>query len=336
MFSQKTTRRGDPCGRPPPERSYRPPTIAWALPNRGGWSGVFQAPTGTGVLPGAGNGDVERRLSRGTMRPRRAPTRGAPTVIGDWSDRAARNRPSNGRLEVPPPGLRHDPARNRAGIVHQRRPPRYRCRTTRRGDPCGRPPPNGATVRRPLLGHYRTGGVERRLSSRRLGSASGVSMLQWERRHPERRRPRRRLTTSHSKKTGRPHRLSLACVRPHPSPSAKTNGRTDLPPKKRPKTSSRRASSTTNARKRAPRMTPLQTSIDFPLADRDGRRSGVLPGAGWDRRPERRLERRRPRRRLGPASFRAPSYDLGIHEKPVGPHRLFPPVFVRTPPPLHQ
>ena len=33
-------------------------------------------------------------------------------------------------------------------------------------------PLNGDTVRRPLLGHYRTGGVERRLSSRRLGSAS--------------------------------------------------------------------------------------------------------------------------------------------------------------------
>ncbi len=110
-----------------------------------------------------GPGGVERRLSRGTMRPRRASTRGAPTVIGDWSDRAARNRPSSGRLEVAPPGLRNDPARNRAGIVHQRRPPRCRCRTTRRGDPCGCPPPNGATVRRPLLGHYRTGGVERRL-----------------------------------------------------------------------------------------------------------------------------------------------------------------------------
>ncbi len=36
-------------------------------------------------------------------------------------------------------------------------------------------PLNGATVRRPLLGHYRTGGVERRLSSRRLGSASGAA-----------------------------------------------------------------------------------------------------------------------------------------------------------------
>ena len=64
----------------------------------------------------------------------------------------------------PPPGHRHDPARNWAGIVHQRRPPRCRCRTTRRGDPCGRPPPNGATVRWPLPGHYRTGRVERRLS----------------------------------------------------------------------------------------------------------------------------------------------------------------------------
>ena len=213
MFSQKTTRRGDPCGRPPPERSHRPPAIAWALPNRGGGAATFQsptgigvrsihvamgaassgaasssapsydlelkknraaassippsarpprtarkrangptfppkqkartssrrasstpnarkraprmtplqtssdpevadwekplgaacftrrlgpasgaasgaasssAPTGTGVLPGAGNGDVERRLSRGTMRPRRAPARGAPTVTRVW------------------------------------------------------------------------------------------------------------------------------------------------------------------------------------------------------------------------------------------------------------
>ena len=103
-----------------------------------------------------------RRLSRRTMRPRRAPTRGAPTIIGNWKFLRS----------PPPPGPRHDPARNWAGTVHQRGPPRRRCRTTRRGDPCGRPPPNGATVRRPLLGHYRTGGVERRLSSRRLGSAS--------------------------------------------------------------------------------------------------------------------------------------------------------------------
>ena len=59
------------------------------------------APTGTGVLPGAGNGDVERRLSRGTMRPRRAPTRGAPTVIEEVK-----------LLRSPPPaGLRHDTRR---------------------------------------------------------------------------------------------------------------------------------------------------------------------------------------------------------------------------------
>ena len=96
------------------------------------------------------------------MRPRRAPTRGAPTVIGNW--KLLRS--------PPPPASLHDPARNWAGIVHQRRPPRCRCPTTRRGDPCGRPPPNGATVRPPLPGQYRTGGVERRLSSRRLGSAS--------------------------------------------------------------------------------------------------------------------------------------------------------------------
>ena len=121
----RTTRRGDPCGRPPPNGA----TVRRPLP------GHYRT------------GGVERRLSRGTMRPRRAPTRGAPTVIGNWKFLRS----------PPPPGLRHDPARN-WGIVHQRRPPRYRCRTTRRGDPCGRPPPNGATVRRPLLGHYRTGG----------------------------------------------------------------------------------------------------------------------------------------------------------------------------------
>ena len=186
-----------------------------------------------------------------------APTRGVPTVIGDWSDRAARNRPSRGRLEVAPPGKEHgaretrpsqsaretrrskrrpegrrsqsaprttplrttpllpgvrhwkfqrkrrrgdrkvpppDPARNWAGIVHQRRPPRCRCRTTRRGDPCGRPPLNGATVRRPLPGHYRTGGgwsgdflVADR--DRR------VSRADWDRRPSGRREWRRRAAT---------------------------------------------------------------------------------------------------------------------------------------------
>ncbi len=64
----------------PLQTSSDPEVADWEKP----LGGVFQAPTGIGVLPGAGNGDVERRLSRRTMRPRRAPTRGAPTVIGDW------------------------------------------------------------------------------------------------------------------------------------------------------------------------------------------------------------------------------------------------------------
>ncbi len=40
-------------------------------------------------------------------------------------------------------------------------------------------PPNGATVRRPLLGHYRTGGVERRLSRETMrprGHPQGVRL----------------------------------------------------------------------------------------------------------------------------------------------------------------
>ena len=117
----------------------------------------------------------------------------------------------------------------------------------------------------------------------------GVSMLQVK----ERRRPRRRLTTSHSRKTERPHRLSPpAFVLP---PSAKTSERTDLPSKKRTRTSSRRASISPNARKRAPRMTPLQPSGGAASsggvldAEWDGRLeaassaptgTGVFPGAG--------------------------------------------------------
>ena len=46
-------------------------------------------------------------------------------------------------------------------------------------------------------------------------------------------------------------------------------------------------------------MTPLQTSIDFPLADRDGRRSGVLPGAGWEGRLTRALFPPMPHGKLG-------------------------------------
>ncbi len=37
----RTTRRDDPCGRPPPERRYRPSAIAWALPDRGGGAATF-------------------------------------------------------------------------------------------------------------------------------------------------------------------------------------------------------------------------------------------------------------------------------------------------------
>ncbi len=205
---------------------------------------MFHAPTGIGVLPGAGNGGVERQLSRGTMRPHRAPTRGAPTVIGDWSDRAARNRPSSGRLEVAPPGKEHgaretrpsqsarerrrlskrrpegrrsqsaprttplppgvrhwkfqrkrrrgdrkvpppDPVRNRAGIVRRRRTPRCRCRTTRRGDPCGRPPPE-RRHRPPAIAWAlpKRGGGERRLSG-----------ADWDRRPSGRREWRRGAAT---------------------------------------------------------------------------------------------------------------------------------------------
>ena len=174
----RTTRRDDPCGRPPLNGA----TVRRPLPGHYRTGGVerhflvadwdrrvsradwgrrpasfrcrlgpasFRAP---GMATWSGDSAGERCDPAGHPQ-------GAPTIIGNWSDRAARNRPSSGRLEVAPPGLRHEPARNRAGIVHQRRPPRCRCRTTRRGDPCGRPPPNGATVRRPLPGHYRTGGA---------------------------------------------------------------------------------------------------------------------------------------------------------------------------------
>ena len=164
---------------------------------------------------------------------------------GNWSDRAARNRPSSGRLEVAPPGKEHgaretrpsqsaretrrskrrpegrrsqsaprttplppgvrlwkfqrkrrrgdrkvpppDPARNRARIVvHQRGPPRYRCRTIRRGDPCGRPPPERTP---PSAGHC--------LGTTEPGGWSGDFLVADRGRRPERRlerrRPRRRL-----------------------------------------------------------------------------------------------------------------------------------------------
>ena len=171
----------------------------------------FRRRLGPASFRAPGHGDVEQRLSRGTMRPRRAPTRGAPTVIGNWSDRAARNRPSSGRLEVAPPGLRHDPTRNRAGIVHQRRPPRCRCRTTRRGDPCGRPPPER---------RHRPPAIAWALPDR--GRWSGDFLVaDWDRRL-ERRRPRRRLGPASFRAPGHgdvEQRLSRGTMRPRRAPT---------------------------------------------------------------------------------------------------------------------
>ena len=61
-------------------------------------------------------------------------------------------------------------------------------------------------------------------------------------------------------------------------------------------------------------MTPLQTSIDFPLADRDGRRSGVLPGADWDGRLERRVLHADWERRLIGAPPPCPHGKLGVRK----------------------
>ena len=79
-----------------------------------------------------------------------------------------------------------------------------------------------------------------------------------------------------------------------------------FPPMQRVRTSSRRASSTPIARKRAPRMTP--PNEQRPLGRRLG--EGVFY-APVERRPARRpsgrrLERRRPRRRLGGGVLCAP------------------------------
>ena len=65
-------RRGDPCGRPPPERRPRPPAIAWALPNRGGWSGDFLV------------ADWERRPERRLER--------ASSLGADWDRRPSGRR----------------------------------------------------------------------------------------------------------------------------------------------------------------------------------------------------------------------------------------------------
>ena len=71
----------------------------------------------------------------------------------------------------------------------------------------------------------------------------------------ERRHPWRRLTTSHSKIIGRPRRLVPPSARPPRTAGKRANGPT-FPPLQKAGTSSRRASRTPDARKRAPRMTP--------------------------------------------------------------------------------
>ena len=172
-----------------------PPSVGHCLGTTepGGWSGDFPVADW--------DRRPERRLERRRPRRRLGPASFRAPGMATWSGDSTGERcdpaghPQGVPLrssgigsfkEVPHrPVLRHDPARNRAGIVHQRRPPRCRCRTTRRGDPCGRPPPNGATVRRPLPGDYRTGGAERRLSSRRLGPASFRDGVVERRRPPE-------------------------------------------------------------------------------------------------------------------------------------------------------
>ena len=249
----------------------------------------------------------------GTMRPRRAPTRGAPTVIGNWKFQRS----------PPPAGLRHDPARNRAGIVHQRRPPRCRCRTTRRGDPCGRPPLNGATVRRPLPGHYRTGGVERRLSSRRLGSASGAASGAASSSAPtgtgvlpgakngdvERRHSRRTMRPRRAPTRGAPTIIGDWKFQRSPPPA----GLRHDPPRNWAGMSISGAHHVTAVERLVgatlvvalPRTAPPSARHCLGTTEPGGW-SGDFLVADWDRRPERRLERRRPRRRLGPASFRAP------------------------------
>ncbi len=81
------------------------------------------------------------------------------------------NRGEEGDKNVPPP----DPARNWAGIVRQRRTPHCRCRTPRRGDPCGRPPRTAP----PSAGHC--------LGTTEAGGWSGDFLVaDWDRR-PERR-----------------------------------------------------------------------------------------------------------------------------------------------------
>ncbi len=88
-----------------------------------------------------------------------------------------------------------------------------------------------------------------------------------------------------------------ACVRHHPH-SAKMSGRTDLPSKKRTRTSSRRATISPNARKRAPRMTPLLAwfcGAPCSISGRTGGRRAWRPSSPASGAPAVRPGRRRRR-----------------------------------------
>ena len=115
---------------------------------------------------------------------------------------------------------------------------------------------------------------------------------------------------------------SLGSSPPH---GAKESERTDLPSKA--KSQDGAAELTPNARKRAPRMTPLQTSSDPEVADWEKPLGASVSRGAASFRPLGPPERRRPRRRLGPASFRAP-IPGGVRglEAPVHfPSNTFPP-----------
>ena len=100
-------------------------------------------------------------------------------------------------------------------------------------------------------------------------------------------------------------------ARPPRTARARANGPA-FPPMQRVRTASRRASSTPIARKRAPRMTPLQTSSDLL-----GRRLGKASRSGAFHTEE----RRRPRRRLGGGVLCAPvgaaRFTSGVFQAPT-------------------
>ena len=101
------------------------------------------------AAPSGARKDAGPSRRRGRRRSRRA------SGIGSFKEKE-----EGGDRKVPPPG----PARNRAGIDHQRRPPRCRCRTTRRGDPC--------VVALPPNGHHRPPAIAWALPNRGGGAAT--------------------------------------------------------------------------------------------------------------------------------------------------------------------